>query len=222
MFATIAPRYDLANRILSMHFDTRWRKLVARRLLARPGLVLDLAAGTGDLTVSLHRTGGHNVVSADFTFEMLLAGREKLASTTSSCPQLGADALDLPFASGTFDAAAIAFGIRNFQDPLIGLTELTRVVKPGGAIGILEFSSPSPILNFFYRQYFTLVLPRLGGALTGSRDSYEYLTRSVDDFPEGPAFLSLMKEAGLTKREATRLTGGISTFYRGEKPCLQN
>ena len=222
MFATIAPRYDLANRVLSMRFDTRWRRLVAGRLLARPGLVLDMAAGTGDLTVDLYKTGGHRVVSADFTYEMLLAGREKLASTASSCPQLGADALELPFAPETFDGAAVAFGIRNFHDPLIGLTELTRVIKPGGAIGILEFSTPSPIVNFFYRRYFTFVLPRLGGALTGSRDSYEYLTRSVDDFPEGPAFLSLMKEAGLTKIEATRLTGGISTFYRGEKPCLQN
>ena len=219
MFATIAPRYDLANRVLSLRVDTWWRRLVARLLLASPGLVLDLASGTGDLSIELNREGKHEVISADFTFDMLLAGRKKLAPFRHSLHQLSADGMLLPFRDDIFDGAAIAFGIRNFEDPLAGLGELARVVRPGGVVGVLEFSAPSPLIRFFYRPYFHHVLPRLGGVLTGSRASYEYLTRSVGEFPEGVAFVDLMTRAGLIEVQAKRLTGGIATFYRGEKPC---
>ncbi|HUO83676.1 MAG TPA: ubiquinone/menaquinone biosynthesis methyltransferase [Thermoanaerobaculia bacterium] len=218
MFATIAPRYDLANRLLSMRFDVGWRRYVARHLLPGPGRVLDLAAGTGDLAIDLHRTGHHSVVPSDFTMEMLLAGRSKMARRLGRDIPLVADALCLPFRSGGFDGVTVAFGIRNFFDPRTGLQEMHRILRSGGAAGILEFSRPSSLLRLVYSRYFNRVLPILGGVITGSRSSYEYLTRSVSEFPEGEAFLEWMREAGFRRLTARRLSGGIVTFYRGEKP----
>lgn len=217
MFATIAHRYDAANRILSCCFDVSWRRMVARRLLPAPGRVLDLAAGTGDLSIDLARNGGHRVISADFTFEMLLAGLDKLARSRVEVRQVAADALALPFASGLFDGVTVAFGIRNFADPLAGLREIARVTRQGGAVGVLEFSRPARLLERVFRWYFHHLLPRIGGLITGSRTAYEYLPLSVEEFPEGDAFLSLMKDAGLKGLTAARLSGGIVTFYRGEK-----
>lgn len=218
MFGEIAHRYDTANRLLSMRFDVAWRKHLARRLIARPGVVLDIAAGTGDLTVALARFGGHRVVSADFTFEMLVQGREKVRRGATGSPQVAADALSLPFRTASFDAATIAFGVRNFADATRGMAEIRRTLRHGGALGILEFSTPHRTMNVFYAWYFRHILPRLGGLITGSRKSYEYLPQSVSEFPEGPAFLSLMKDAGYVRATAQRLTGGIVTFYRGENP----
>lgn len=218
MFGEIAHRYDAANRLLSMRFDVAWRKHLARRLIAHPGLVLDIAAGTGDLTIALARFGAHRVVSADFTFEMLLEGRAKVRRGATGGPQVTADALSLPFRSATFDAATIAFGVRNFADPLHGMAEIRRTLRRGGALGILEFSTPHRVMNVFYAWYFRHILPRLGGCITGSRKPYEYLPQSVSEFPEGAAFQSLMKDAGYVRVTARRLTGGIVTFYRGENP----
>lgn len=216
MFASVAHRYDTANRVLSMRFDVAWRKRVARDLLAAPGLVLDLAAGTGDLTVDLQRFGGHRVISADFTYEMLVNGRDKVRSGASRASQLGADALQLPFRSRTFDGATVAFGVRNFLDPLAGLVEIRRVLREGGRLAVLEFSLPRQPILFFYDFYFRKILPRIGGLITGARDPYEYLPASVHTFPEGEAFLGLMKEAGFDKLTSRRLSGGIVTYYRGD------
>lgn len=218
MFAEIAPRYDRANRVLSARFDVRWRKRVARTLLKAPGRVLDLAAGTGDLTVDLVRFGGHRPVSADFTYEMLVAGREKLARGAPGAPQCTADALHLPFASSCFDGATVAFGVRNFADPLAGLREIHRVLRSGGAAGILEFSMPTGLVLRLYSFYFRHILPRIGGVLTGRREAYEYLPASVGEFPQGADFVRLMEQAGFTGVTARRMTFGICTFYRGEKP----
>ncbi len=218
MFASIAPRYDLANRVLSFRFDVRWRRKISRELLPRPGVVLDVAAGTGDLSVDLHRHGHHRVIPADFTFEMLAAGRDKMQRGLEASAMVTADALSLPFPEARFDGVTVAFGIRNFADPAAGLREMFRILRPGGAAGILEFSRPGPPFSLIYNSYFTRILPRIGGLLTGSRTSYEYLTRSVAEFPEGEAFLSLMRAAGFHQLSAVRMTGGIVTFYRGEKP----
>ena len=216
MFAQVAPRYDVANRVMSMHIDTRWRRIVASSVVSCPGLVLDLAAGTGDLTVDLVRYGHHRVISADFTFEMLERGRAKLASLPVT--QVGADALQLPFRSSRFDAVTIAFGIRNFADPAAGLREVRRVLKPGGVCAVLEFSRPAPIINGFYQLYSRHLLPRLGGFITGARAPYEYLPESVRDFPHGNAFLDLMSASGYQQVSARRLSGGIVTYYRGVAP----
>lgn len=216
MFASIAPRYDLANRVLSMRVDVRWRRHAARHLLEQPGLVLDVAAGTGDLSIDLRRYGGHRVIPSDFTVEMLVAGRSKIRRALGSVA-LAADALRLPFSEGRFDGVTVAFGIRNFCDPVQGLREMVRVTRPGGAVGILEFSKPTFALDRLYHVYFRRLLPAVGGAVTGSRDSYSYLAESVATFPEGPAFAELMTAAGLVRLSLERLTGGIVTFYRGER-----
>jgi demethylmenaquinone methyltransferase/2-methoxy-6-polyprenyl-1,4-benzoquinol methylase len=216
MFASVAHRYDRANRVLSMRFDVAWRKRVARDILPRPGLVLDLAAGTGDLTVDLQRHGNHRVVSADFTFEMLAEGQEKVRAQASLATQLGADALCLPFFDGVFDGVSVSFGVRNFHDPLAGLREIRRVLRPRGRLAILEFSMPRQPIRFFYDIYFRNVLPRIGGMITGSRSPYEYLPASVHTFPEGPAFLDLMRQAGFENLTSRRLSGGIVTYYRGD------
>lgn len=218
MFAEIAPRYDRANRVLSLRVDTIWRRAVARALLPRGGRVLDLAAGTGDLTVDLTRIGRHRVVSADFTFEMLLAGRTKLARRAPDASQCTADALSLPFVSASFDGVTVAFGVRNFADPVTGLREMHRILRGGGAAGVLEFSIPRGLFGRVYDFYFRRVLPYVGGLLTGRRAAYEYLPASVGAFPEGAAFVELMERAGFVRVTARRMTGGIVTFYRGEKP----
>ncbi|MHB0970056.1 MAG: ubiquinone/menaquinone biosynthesis methyltransferase [Thermoanaerobaculia bacterium] len=218
MFAEIAPRYDRANRVLSIRIDTIWRRRVARALLPGRGRVLDLAAGTGDLSIDLARVGNHRVVAADFTFEMLLAGKAKLAQHAPSTVPCAADALRLPFRNATFDGVTVAFGVRNFADPVEGLREMFRVLRDGGAAAVLEFSIPRGIFGRVYDFYFRHVLPFAGGLLTGRRAAYEYLPASVGAFPEGPAFVELMERAGFVRVTARRMTGGICTFYRGEKP----
>jgi demethylmenaquinone methyltransferase/2-methoxy-6-polyprenyl-1,4-benzoquinol methylase len=212
MFGSIAPSYDRANRILSLSRDAGWRRLAVRELLPGPGRVLDLAAGTGDLSVTLRRQGGHRVTAADFTLEMLVEGREKLRGVA---PRVAADALNLPFHSASFDGYTVAFGVRNFFDVPAALREAARVLRHGGVAGILELSTPRGPLRPAYRFYFNAVLPRLGGLITGRPSAYRYLPQSVDDFPEGEAFMSLMREAGFEQVTARRLSGGIATYYRG-------
>lgn len=201
-----------------MRSDVAWRKRVSRELLDQPGFVLDLAAGTGDLTVDLTRYGSHRVVAADFTFEMLAAGREKYAGAAPGSSIINGDALALPFRSGVFDGVTVAFGIRNFNDPTEGLREMHRVIRSGGAVGILEFSRPRPFLNWAYDPYMKHILPRLGGWISGSRAPYQYLADSISSFPHGESFVALMREAGFQSLSARPLSGGIATFYRGEKP----
>ena len=213
MFAEIAPTYDRANRLLSLRVDVLWRRKALRDLLPSPGRVLDLASGTGDLAIELERMG-HDAVSADFTLEMLLAGRKKVSPR--GIHQISADALALPFATDSFDALTVAFGIRNFADPYEALREMKRVVRHGGRLMILELSNPSGLLAGPYSWYFGTILPRLGGLISGSRYAYRYLPSSVGDFPQGERFLELMRSAGWRSCTASKLSGGIATIYRGE------
>ena len=217
MFATVAPRYDAANRILSMRLDVLWRRRVARALLDHPGRVLDLAAGTGDLTIELARHGHHRVVGADFTFEMLAHGKAKVRRGAPGSPSVSADALALPFRESSFDACTIAFGIRNFAELEPAFAEIRRVLKPGGTLGILEFSTPKGAFGTLFDFYSRRVLPRIGGLVTGSRAPYEYLPQSVREFPEGKEFVTMFERAGFVKVTACRMSGGIVTFYRGER-----
>ena len=217
MFAEVAPGYDRANRALSMGIDTWWRRQAVRLTAVRAGeRGVDVCAGTGDLSFALQRAGAR-VVGTDFCAPMLVRAAAK--SSHGSSPRfLAGDALELPFADGSFDFATVAFGIRNVSDPGAGLREMARVVRPGGRVVVLEFTRPRvPVLGSLYRFYFRRVLPKLGGWISGARSgAYRYLHDSVMAFPEREDFLALMRTAGLEAPSMRLLTGGIAALYRGE------
>ncbi|HXI13047.1 MAG TPA: ubiquinone/menaquinone biosynthesis methyltransferase [Thermoanaerobaculia bacterium] len=217
MFARIAPRYDRANRVLSFRIDVAWRRKVAKRFQGLDGPILDLASGTGDLALAL-RENERAIVAADLTFEMLLEARRKFATGNARIPLVVADALHLPFRTGAFEGIVIAFGIRNFSDPVEGLIDIRRTLNTHGLLGVLEFSRPALPVRFFYEGYSRFVLPLVGGMITGARSAYSYLQRSSSTFPDGKRFLGMMQAAGFGETRAKRLTFGIVTFYTGRKP----
>ncbi|MFQ5503299.1 MAG: class I SAM-dependent methyltransferase [Planctomycetota bacterium] len=222
MFAAVAPRYDLLNHTLSGGIDVLWRRRVVRDALRGfdgQAHVLDVCTGTGDLAFAFARRR-HDVVALDFCLEMLSLGRDKRRQD-ASCPRfLGADAHCLPFPDGVFDVAAVAFGIRNVQDPARGLAEMARVVRPGGRVCVLEFARPRvPLLGSLYSWYFRRVLPWIGGLLSrGNRGAYDYLRDSVLAFPERAEFCALLKGAGLEVVDYRLLSFGIAALYSGRVP----
>jgi demethylmenaquinone methyltransferase/2-methoxy-6-polyprenyl-1,4-benzoquinol methylase len=220
MFAAVAPRYDVLNRVLSAGVDRSWRRAAVQHALAREGeRVLDSCSETGDLAFELARAGC-SVVGADFCLPMLRLAHEKATRRRASVPFLAADALALPFRDRAFDLVTIAFGLRNLADPSHGLREVWRVLRPRGRILILEFAKPSvPILGPLYHVYFRSVLPRLGRWLhRRSGDAYGYLHRSVMGFPERGAAVELIESAGFTEVGYRLLTGGIAALYLGFRP----
>jgi demethylmenaquinone methyltransferase / 2-methoxy-6-polyprenyl-1,4-benzoquinol methylase len=225
MFAHIAPRYDVANRVLSVGIDRRWRRVAVDFAGVAAGeRVLDVCSGTGDLALVLARTGSR-VVGSDFTFEMLRRARQKtvaVAGHLAHTPEFVAgDTMELPFHGGSFDLVTVAFGIRNVADPLAGLREMRRVTRPGGRIVVLEFCNPRvPVVGALYRFYFRRILPVLGRMISGdTKGAYSYLPRSVMAFPERGEFLELMREAGLEAPHQKILTCGIAALYRAEVPA---
>ena len=212
MFTLIAPRYDLLNHLLSFDLDRLWRKRAARRL--RPtlqhhnALVLDLCCGTGDLALALARVGPARIIGADFSHSMLVCARAKGAKSQRvpihsgltappSMPLFEADALRLPFASSSFDLVTTAFGFRNLANYEAGLREIQRVLRPGGAVAILEFTEPPDTLfGKLYRWYFCEVLSRIGGLISGHPAAYSYLPKSVARFFRPPELASLMTTLG--------------------------
>lgn len=223
MFGGIAGRYDLLNHLLSGNVDKGWRRLVARRL--RPSLVegahvLDVACGTGDLALALDASGAASVVGLDFCRPMLEIARRKAVGGRRRVPFVEGDALRLPFADESFDVVTIAFGLRNLAGVEEGLRELLRVLKAGGRVAVLEFSSPVvPGFSALFRFYMTRVLPRVGGLLSGSRGAYEYLPDSVLKFPDQKRLAALMREAGFAEVEYRNLTGGIAALHTGTRPA---
>lgn len=222
MFAAIAGRYDLLNHLLSGHIDKRWRRLVARKLQERIGyrgaLILDVACGTGDLSLTLSETIGARVVGADFCRPMLEIAARKIANLDSHIPLIESDALRLPFSDCSFEAATIAFGLRNLSDVERGLAELRRVLKPGGYVAVLEFSKPVvPGFRLLFNMYFTRVLPLLGGLISGSKSAYQYLPDSVTKFPDQQALCLLMRKVGFESVEYENLTGGIAALHTGQR-----
>ncbi len=221
MFASIAPRYDVTNVVLSLGLDRLWRRVAVRESGAAPGArVLDCATGTGDLALALRRAvePGGTVLGMDFCAAMLEPAREKARRAGLEDVQFEvADALALPYPAQSFDVATIAFGIRNVDDPLRCLKEMSRVVRPGGRVVVLEFGQPSGAWGALYRVYSRLLMPTVGGLLTGNRSAYAYLPRTAAVFPAGERFLSLMDEAGtFSARRAISLTGGIAFVYVGD------
>jgi demethylmenaquinone methyltransferase/2-methoxy-6-polyprenyl-1,4-benzoquinol methylase len=221
MFARISARYDLLNHLLSGNTDKRWRKLVAKRLqpaLSSPDArALDVACGTGDLSLALVATTRARVIGLDFCRPMLdIAARKSSDGTGGRCVFIEGDALRLPFEDETFDAVSIAFGLRNLASVEAGLKELLRVLRPGGRACILEFSKPVvPGFNALFQLYFTRVLPRIGGLVSGSSGAYEYLPASVSRFPDQKQLAGMMYEAGFEKVEYENLTGGIAALHTG-------
>ena len=222
MFSGIAGRYDLLNHVLSINIDKRWRRLVRKQLediLERSDAsVLDVACGTGDLSIELKRGANAKVVGSDFCRPMLSLAGEKSRELNLDIPYIEGDALNLPFVSERVDAVTIAFGLRNLASFPEGLKELHRVLKPGGKLVILEFSAPViPGFRGLFRFYFTRVLPRIGGMISGSRGAYEYLPDSVSRFPDQKALAVMMIETGFDSVAYINLTGGIAAIHSGIK-----
>jgi demethylmenaquinone methyltransferase/2-methoxy-6-polyprenyl-1,4-benzoquinol methylase len=219
MFDSIAPRYDRANRVMSLGIDKRWRKAAVRASGARHGSkVLDVACGTGDLSLAFQaKVGGVPVTGADFSEEMLAVAREKGRRRRAPTLFDWADAHDLPYLDRTYDVASMAFGIRNVDDPVQALRELARVTKRGGRVVILEFGQPTGAWGKMYRGYARHVIPRVGGWITKRREAYEYLPRTAAAFPAGDDFLQLMRDSeGYSEMRAVPLTGGVTWLYVGE------
>ena len=218
MFSGIARRYDLLNHVLSMNIDKRWRKLVRKKLqtiLDRPdAVILDVACGTGDLSIELQSHSKAKVVGTDFCRPMLAVA----ATKDAEIPFVEGDAMNLGFADASVDALTIAFGLRNLSNFADGLAEFHRVLKPGGKLVVLEFSSPVvPGFRQAFNFYFTRILPRIGGAVSGSRGAYEYLPDSVSKFPDQKRLAGLMRETGFVDVEYTNLTGGIAAIHSGTR-----
>jgi demethylmenaquinone methyltransferase/2-methoxy-6-polyprenyl-1,4-benzoquinol methylase len=221
MFEEIAPSYDRLNHLLSLNIDKRWRRLVVRQLrdlIERPGAIaLDLCCGTADLTIELaHHT---QVIGCDFCHPMLVLGHQKVEGLAGRAYLTEGDALRLPFGEGEFDAVTIAFGLRNLAHVEGGLSEMRRVLKPGGRVAILEFSQPVlPILRPLFQFYFHQILPRIGGLISGSSEAYRYLPQSVRHFPDQRGLAEMMRQVGFEAVRYQNLSGGIAALHLGERP----
>lgn len=219
MFARIAGSYDLLNRVLSCGIDRRWRKrVVARAGQVQERLVLDVCTGTGDLAVAFARAGAR-VVGVDFTRPMLLRAPRKVNSDELRAQFAQGDALRLPAGKDSVDLACVAFGIRNVADRHLGLREMGRVVRPGGQVLVLEFSTPpGGLFAWAYRLYFTRILPTLGRWISRDGEAYAYLPRTVMAWPQPEDFQAEMEREGLVDCGFERLTGGIACLHFGTVP----
>ncbi len=223
MFGRVAGRYDLLNHLLSFQIDRYWRaRTVAQteEVLRRPdALAMDLCCGTGDLLLAL-RAAAHTqarVLGGDFCHPMLAEAQKKAAQRRVETPLLECDALNLPFADRSLDLITVAFGFRNFTNYRGGLQELNRVLKPGGILAILEFSTPpNPLFRALYRFYSMRILPAIGGMVSGDSDAYKYLPESVRKFPGAEALAAEMADAGFIRVRFTRLTFGVVALHIGE------
>jgi demethylmenaquinone methyltransferase/2-methoxy-6-polyprenyl-1,4-benzoquinol methylase len=216
MFARIAGRYDLLNRVLSLGRDRVWRREVATRVAAlAPERVLDVCTGTGDVALALRGVGV--VVGSDFCVPMLARARSKATERRRALALFAGDALRLPLEDGAVDAVTVAFGVRNFENLETGLGELVRVLSPGGTLLVLEFSRPQGRLGALLRWWAEAVPPRVGRWLSADADAYTYLPASVSTFPHGESMRRALRTAGLDRVESRPLTGGVATLYEGHK-----
>lgn len=217
MFDRIAHRYDLLNRLLSFGRDQAWRRQLSRLAPSdRPLALLDLACGTADVMLTLiqHRPNIESAVGLDLSANMLELAKQKTSTVSQATGFTRGSADRLPFAGGSFDLVTVAFGVRNFLYLDTSLREVRRVLKPGGRLLILEFSLPK---NRFWRwsflKYFRRVLPFVGGLISGDMQAYRYLNQSVETFPYGRGFCSLLEDAGFTDVQCQPLTLGVASVY---------
>ncbi len=227
MFHSIAPRYDLLNHLLSANIDRVWWNRTARcfrDVLSNPdAAILDICCGTGDMTMALlkHRPrGSQPILAADFARAMLSRGAQKFAARKpgeATAVALEADALHLPLQSESLDLIVTAFGFRNLANYEAGLREFHRVLKPGGRLGILDFSEPGGLLGKLYAVYFRCVLPTIGRVVCGKDGPYNYLPTSVGNFPPPPQMLELMAGTGYKDCQWQPYTFGIAGLYTAQR-----
>jgi demethylmenaquinone methyltransferase/2-methoxy-6-polyprenyl-1,4-benzoquinol methylase len=222
LFSSIAPTYDRLNHLLSMGLDRRWWRRAAimfRDVLQQPeARVLDICCGTGDMTAALlamRPDSGEPVTGLDFSAEMLRLAQNKYKAANVTWVE--GDAMSLPFPDASFDLVTSAFGFRNLTNYAAGLVEIYRVLRPGGAIGILECNQPDGVSGALYNLYFQRVLPVVGGWVSGDRAAYAYLPASVQRFPRPPRMLQLMEEAGFKRCAWDGYLLRAAGLYRGLK-----
>lgn len=215
MFDGIAKRYDLMNDVAALGQVGMWRELMVEALEVSPGdTVLDLAAGTGTSSAAISSAGAR-VVAADFSLGMMAEGRRRGAPV----PFVGADAQHLPFATDSFDAAVISFGLRNVHDPRAGLAEMVRVVRPGGRVVVCEFSTPTwTPFRTVYEKYLLRALPAVASRIATTVDAYEYLAESILEWPDQESLRRWFLDAGLERAQYRNLSGGIVALHRGVVP----
>ena len=222
MFSSIAHRYDFLNHALSLNIDRRWRRELVRVCEVKPGeRVLDVATGTADVAIEFaRRTAAGSITGLDPSGGMLEVGREKLARDPSLAGRvvlIEGDALALPFPPASFDVVTIAFGLRNLPDYDRGVREMTRVLRPGGRLVVLEFLPPTGAARLVFRSYIATVLPVIGRVISGSPEAYRYLASSIGTFIPADGVRDLLAGAGLASVTTQRLTGGIAGLHRGVK-----
>lgn len=221
MFNSISGKYDFLNHFLSLGIDILWRKRAVRLLKNhQPKLILDIATGTGDFAIEALSLNPEKIIGVDISEGMLSIGREKLIkkNLTDKIELLSGDSEVLPFEDNFFDAVIVSFGVRNFENLEKGLSNMLRVLKPGGKVVILEFSKPKSFpFKQIYQFYFQWILPKIGKLISKNHAAYTYLPDSVEAFPDGDDFLNILNKTGFQKNQCTPLTLGISSIYSGSK-----
>jgi demethylmenaquinone methyltransferase/2-methoxy-6-polyprenyl-1,4-benzoquinol methylase len=222
LFNNIAPTYDLLNRLLSLRRDLYWRKMAVQEFRGYRGWMLDVATGTGDVVIEMIRQEDHErkVFGFDFSEPMVRRAQEKLSKKGfSGMVALGlGDALSLPFRENTFSGAMVAFGLRNIVEKGQALSEMVRVVRPGGKVVVLEFTFPQKgLMRRLYPLYFKRILPWVGGSISGDRGAYAYLPESVLHFRYAEEYEGLMRKSGLANVLSRSLTGGVASVISGIK-----
>lgn len=221
MFDSISERYDFLNHMLSMNIDKGWRKKVVKIAKAEgPKQILDVATGTGDLAIALTKANPESIMGIDISNGMLEVGRKKIKEKglTEIITLQQADSENLPFEDASFDVVTVAFGVRNFENLEKGMSEIRRVLKPGGKALVLEFSQPTGFpFKQVYKFYFKNILPTLGKAISKDDSAYTYLPESVNAFPYGQKFVDVLESVGFKQNKFQPVTFGVATIYEAVK-----
>ena len=221
MFDNISDNYDGLNRVISMGTDVSWRKKVVAAVAAtNPDSILDIATGTGDLAIQMANTGASRIVGLDLSDGMLNVGRKKIAAKKLDVgiEMIQGDSENLPFEADSFDAITVAFGVRNFENLELGLSEIFRVLKPGGIFVVLETSVPTRFpFKQGYKIYSSMILPAIGKLFSKDKDAYSYLSESAASFPYGKEFNNILSKTGFTNVRDLPQTLGVSTIYIASK-----